>query len=112
MVMPKRQSPRKSATYGPPQEYTGHVEETAAIPYGSAREQWIAASDFKAQCLELMDHVHDRHESLVITKYGRPVAKLVPVDEQVIDIVGFMQGTVLAYGDIVSPIDEPWDADA
>jgi prevent-host-death family protein len=110
MAMPKRQSPRKSASYGPPNGDAGHVAETALVPYGSAREQWIAASDFKAQCLELMDQVHDRHESLVITKYGRPVAKLVPLDEAPIDIVGFMQGTVLDYGDLISPIDEPWDA--
>jgi prevent-host-death family protein len=88
----------------------GHVAETPAVPYGSARDHWIAASDFKAQCLELMDRVRDQHEPFVITKYGVPIAKLVPFEGQAVDIVGFMRGTVLAYGDLVSPIDEVWDA--
>jgi prevent-host-death family protein len=85
------------------------VKETAVIPYGSST-QWISASDFKAQCLELMDRVRTDHEQIVVTKYGEPVAKLVPFDEDIPDIVGFMRGSVLAYGDLIAPIDESWDA--
>lgn len=40
----------------------------------------IAAGLFKARCLELMDEVARTREEIVVTKYGRPVAKLVPVD--------------------------------
>ena len=89
----------------------GRVAEMATLPYSARYTHWIAASDFKAQCLELMDQVRDRHESLVITKYGVPVAKLVPMDERPPDIVGFMRGSVLAYGDLIAPIGEPWDAE-
>ncbi len=72
----------------------------------------IAAGQFKAQCLKLMDKVQHSHEEIIITKHGKPVAKLVSVEETAsIPILGFMQGTVQVTGDIISPIDELWDAD-
>ncbi|HSB60317.1 MAG TPA: type II toxin-antitoxin system Phd/YefM family antitoxin [Vicinamibacteria bacterium] len=40
----------------------------------------IPATEFKAKCLELMDRVAERRETYVITKRGKPVAKLVPAD--------------------------------
>lgn len=43
-----------------------------------ARE--IRASDFKATCLALLDEVADTRAEFVVTKYGRPVARLVPVE--------------------------------
>lgn len=42
----------------------------------------IAAGEFKARCLELMDIVSERHKEFVITKRGKPVARLVPMDAQ------------------------------
>ena len=89
----------------------GRVREAAAPAYGAAGEQWIAASEFKARCLELMDQVQDRRESVVITKHGIPVAQLVPYkQEEKRTFIGSMRGTVLWYGDIISPIDVEWDA--
>lgn len=41
----------------------------------------IAAGEFKARCLRLLDQVAQDRVELVITKRGRPVAKLVPVDD-------------------------------
>jgi prevent-host-death family protein len=88
------------------------VAEAAAHPYKAVpRETWISASEFKARCLELMDTVHDRHDPIVITKHGIPVAKLVPFEEQRPGLVGSMRGTVLWYGDLISPVDVEWDAD-
>jgi prevent-host-death family protein len=40
----------------------------------------VPATKFKAQCLELMDRVAERRATYVITKRGKPVAKLVPAD--------------------------------
>jgi prevent-host-death family protein len=89
-----------------------HVAETATHAYKTEpRETWISASEFKARCLELMDTVNDRHDPIVITKHGVPVAKLVPFKEERPSLVGSMRGTVLWYGDLVSPIDVKWDAD-
>ena len=41
----------------------------------------MAAGSFKANCLAVMDEVAANHEGVIITKYGKPVAKLVPVQE-------------------------------
>jgi prevent-host-death family protein len=89
-----------------------HVAETAAHAYkAGSHETWISASEFKARCLELMDIVNDRHDPIVITKHGVPVARLVPFEQERPGLVGSMRGTVLWYGDLVSPIDVKWDVD-
>lgn len=55
----------------------------------------VAAGLFKAKCLELMDEVERRGEEVVITKYGRPVAKLVPIESpKPKRFVGSLSGTV------------------
>jgi prevent-host-death family protein len=72
----------------------------------------IPAGEFKAKCLNLMDEVARRRTPLVITKRGKPVAKLVPIDDRPIDPFGCMAGTVKILGDIISPIDVEWTADA
>lgn len=41
----------------------------------------VQASVFKARCLALLDEVESSHATFVVTKYGRPVARLVPLDE-------------------------------
>lgn len=84
------------------------VRETAVLPAAS-----VPAGVFKATCLELMDRVRDRREEIVITKYGKPVAKLVPVSDADAPrgtAWGWMKGTVLWYGDVISPIDVEWEA--
>ena len=70
----------------------------------------MTAVEFKAKCLELMDQVKECHEEVVITKYGKPVAKLVPVEEKTPGtLFGFMKGSVKINGDIIAPIDEKWE---
>lgn len=63
----------------------------------------IAAGSFKAKCLAIMDDVSRKRETIVITKYGKPVAKLVPVNEEVEEIYGFLKGYGAITGDVVSP---------
>lgn len=63
----------------------------------------IAAGAFKANCLSIMDEVQAKRETVVITKRGKPVAKLVPVSDEKDDIFGFLKGKVTIVGDIVSP---------
>lgn len=74
--------------------------------------QQMAAGQFKAQCLKLMDQVQQTHEEIVITKHGQPVAKLVPVESgSAQSILGWLQGSVDVTGDIIAPLDEAWEAD-
>ena len=69
----------------------------------------IGAGDFKARCLKLLDDVAGSRESLVITKHGKAVAKLVPMPLQT-SLFGALAGSVRQEGDIVSPLDNEWDA--
>jgi prevent-host-death family protein len=71
----------------------------------------IPAGEFKARCLELMDRVSERRQELIITKHGKPVAKLVPVEGDTPPVFGYMKNTVVSYGDLISPVDEDWEAD-
>lgn len=72
--------------------------------------QFVAAGEFKAHCLELMDTVNDERKEYVITKRGVPVARLVPVSPPESSPFGFLKDTVLHMGDILAPIDVQWDA--
>jgi len=72
----------------------------------------VSAANFKTNCLRLMDEVAQRRVPLVITKRGKPVAKLVPLNDGPIDIFGRMAGTIKICGDIIEPTGEVWEADA
>ena len=74
-------------------------------------QQTIPAGEFKARCLKLMDDVSATRTEIVITKHGKPVAMLVPVQEEPSrDIFGRMRGTVRIKGGIVGPTGVEWDA--
>lgn len=60
----------------------------------------IAAAKFKEQCLAILDEVAP--EGIVITKHGRPVAKLVPIRAESADLIGSLKGKVRVKGDILS----------
>ncbi|BBA34039.1 prevent-host-death family protein [Methylocaldum marinum] len=70
----------------------------------------VTAAEFKAKCLKLMDEVSKTHEPIVITKRGKPIAKLMPIEEPSETQFGYMKGTVTVLGDVVSPVDESWSA--
>jgi prevent-host-death family protein len=72
----------------------------------------INAAEFKAKCLKLIDEVARTHEPLVITKHGKPMAKLVAIeDESGAELFGYMKGTVTIEGDVVAPLDAGWSAE-
>lgn len=74
-----------------------------------SRERVIAAGEFKARCLKLMDEVNRDGIELVITKRGEPVAKLVPVaPREPAELFGALRGTVRILGDIVRPDPASW----
>lgn len=64
----------------------------------------MPAGKFKAQCLAVMDEVQKKRQSVVITKRGKPIAKLVPVKATDDDIFGFLRGKIKIKGDIVKPV--------
>ena len=52
----------------------------------------MAAAKFKATCLAVMDEVQAKREPVLLTKNGKPVAKLVPIEEEFDPIFGFYKG--------------------
>jgi prevent-host-death family protein len=74
----------------------------------SDSEPSIAAGEFKARCLALLDRVAATGEPLVVTKRGRPVARLVPVRAPG---QPSLRGSVTIRGDLVESVLGPWDAD-
>ncbi len=82
-------------------------ERTAS---GAART--IKASEFKAKCLKLMDEVAESGEEIVITKRGRPVAKLTPLQETAKTWFGRDREIIRIHGDITEPVDVEWEAEA
>ena len=67
--------------------------------------QEIGAGEFKARCLALLDEVAETGEEIVVTKRGKPFAKLVPIDPP-----RGLEMSVRILGDIVSPLDDEWEA--
>ena len=71
----------------------------------------VTASELKARCGRIIDSVENGREPVVITKRGRPVARIVPIDEPAErSLFGFARGSVVIVGDITEPIDVEWDA--
>jgi prevent-host-death family protein len=64
----------------------------------------VPAGSFKARCLAIMDEVKAKRETVVITKHGEPVAKLVPIEREADEIFGFFRGKGSITGDVVSPV--------
>jgi len=73
--------------------------------------QTISITDFKARCLALLQELSDTNESLVITKHGKPFAEVRPCKQDVETTLQKFRGSVVHCDDIVSPIEEEWDAD-
>jgi len=71
----------------------------------------IAAGEFKARCLQVMEEVRTKRTPVLITKRGKPLAKLVPPDDKPAEIFGCLAGKIEILGDIVSPITplEDWE---
>ena len=67
----------------------------------------IAAAKFKEQCLSILDEVDE--EGIVITKRGKPVAKLIPIRAESASLIGSLKGKLTIKADILST-GAAWDA--
>lgn len=116
-LLPYQQSRRGALT----QPNTGHTilvmskKAAAFAPISKSRGRRpggrLAAAEFKARCLELMDRVRETGAEYVVTKHGKPVAKLVPICADSTDLIGSLKGKIEIHGDILSTGIE-WDAES
>ena len=67
----------------------------------------VPAAKFKEQCLSLLDQVSP--DGIVITKHGKPVAKLVPIHTDTAKLIGSFKGKIKIKGNILST-GVKWDA--
>ena len=68
----------------------------------------IGAAKFKEQCLALLDSLDP--EGLVVTKHGRPVARVIPFERGSSALIGSLEGKIEVLGDVLST-GAKWDAD-
>jgi prevent-host-death family protein len=108
-VPPRTADPRLRRRTGLTPASTGHIIVTMVTKLGS---KTVPAGEFKAKCLRIMDEVQSKREPVVITKKGRPVAKLVPVDEPSRDPLGCLADELEILGDVESPVvsAKEWEA--
>ena len=69
----------------------------------------VAVGEFKAKCLKLLNEVSETRKPIVITKRGKPLAKVIPIPSHK-TLFGAMKGSGTVVGDIISPLDVEWEA--
>ena len=69
----------------------------------------VPAAQFKEQCLALLDQVGP--DGIIITKHGKPVAKLVPIHTDTAELIGSFKGKIKIKGNILST-GVKWDAES
>jgi prevent-host-death family protein len=77
----------------------------------SPKEREMGAGEFKTHCLQLIDEVNQSRVAIIVTKHGKPLAKLVPYSQEMVPLFGCMQDSVVIHGNIVASTGEAWEAD-
>lgn len=72
----------------------------------------MTATEFRARCLKLMDEVAESGEDIVITKRGRPVARLTPYRTTRGRWSGRDRNITEMHDDLIEPVDVEWEADS
>lgn len=77
---------------------------------GSAMTKTMKASECKAKFLGVLDEVATKHERVIVTKNGKPIAEIVPFVEKPKSIIGALKGSVTYMSNLDEPTDEDWEA--
>lgn len=67
----------------------------------------VSASEFKAQCLALLEEVRSTRQPLLVTRHGKPVAEVCP-HARTHEAGNPLKGSIVHQGDLVSPVDTRW----
>ena len=71
----------------------------------------VTTSELKARCSEIVNRVMRTRSPVDLTKRGRKIARIVPVDgDAEADLFGFAKGSIAVHGNIVQPVDVAWEA--
>ena len=81
---------------------------TANLMTMKPRKREIPAGEFKAKCLALLDEVETQGRELIVTKRGRPDARVVPLYTK----RRSLNGSLVHEEDLLSPVEVTWQANA
>lgn len=71
----------------------------------------VTASNLKARCAAVLDEVVRKRQAIVITRHGRVIARLIPIEEEKpASVFGCTRGSITVKGDIITPIEADWEA--
>ena len=70
----------------------------------------IPAGKFKAQCLSLLKEISQKRNSIIITKYGKPIAQVIPVNDSQETVHNTLKDSILFEKNLIDPIDVDWEA--
>lgn len=70
----------------------------------------IPAGEFKAHCLSLLKELSQKHEPIVVTKYGKPIARVEPIKKTTQKEQNPLKDSILFEKNIIDPIDAGWEA--
>ena len=83
------------------------VTKRTLVTMKASAAKSIPAGEFKAKCLALLDEVEGKGRTFVVTKRGRPVARVVPLEPS----AGSLEGSLLDDSGLLDPSDDEWEAE-
>jgi len=88
-------------------------QETSLKTNRGEIEMQISIEQFQTECLKLVDGIQKHQSEITITKFGRPIVKLVPILGKQVEksLFGYMKDSVSIHGNIITPIEEEWEGD-
>lgn len=69
----------------------------------------ISITQFRTSCFKVLDQVHRTRTEVVLTKRGKPVAKIVPIADEADPLLGALEGVGRTVGDLTEPVVAPGD---
>ena len=71
----------------------------------------VSATELKARCSEVIERVASELRPVTVTKRGKPIARIVPIETpEAKSLVGYARGRLTVTGDLLQPIDVDWEA--
>ncbi len=73
----------------------------------------ITAANFRSNCFKILDEVNKKHIEVIITKRGKPIAKLVryETDARSDPLLGTLPNVGTTVGDLTEPFEDEWELD-
>ena len=73
----------------------------------------ISTTQFQEDCMQLIETVHQHHTEIIITKQGKPWAKLMAVDESPVSqpFLGALSGVGTTVENLLEPFEDEWECD-